>query len=204
MKPSKTVGAVCAAGALATPLISLSPASAATPVEFHPVTSERAPGLLAEIHDAGMDLALDRHVRIARSHARVRGERLSRPERRHLRRQLDDLRAREVRQRTRELRRKTRKLRHRVERAGAGAAAAGPSVAVPGHLQAIAACESGGDPSAVDPSGTYRGKYQFDQGTWASVGGSGDPAAAPEAEQDRRAAMLYDQAGAGRWPVCGG
>ena len=51
----------------------------------------------------------------------------------------------------------------------------------------IAACESGGDPTAVDASGTYRGKYQFDQRTWQSVGGSGDPAAAPEAEQDARA-----------------
>jgi Transglycosylase-like domain len=84
-----------------------------------------------------------------------------------------------------------------------GATAAGAGIAS-GPLQAIAACESGGNPSAVDPSGTYRGKYQFDRGTWASVGGSGDPAAAPEAEQDRRAAILYSQAGAGQWPVCGG
>jgi hypothetical protein len=74
---------------------------------------------------------------------------------------------------------------------------------VPAQLQAIAACESGGNPAAVDASGTYRGKYQFDYGTWASVGGSGDPAAAPEAEQDRRAAILYARAGATPWPVCG-
>jgi hypothetical protein len=73
----------------------------------------------------------------------------------------------------------------------------------PGHLQAIAACESGGNPSAVGGGGAYRGKYQFDQGTWASVGGSGDPAAAPEAEQDKRAAMLYSRTGASSWPVCG-
>jgi hypothetical protein len=70
-------------------------------------------------------------------------------------------------------------------------------------LEAIAACESGGDPSAVSADGTYRGKYQFDYGTWASVGGSGDPAAAPEAEQDMRAALLYQQAGSSPWPVCG-
>jgi soluble lytic murein transglycosylase-like protein len=70
-------------------------------------------------------------------------------------------------------------------------------------LDAIAACESGGDPTAVDSSGTYRGKYQFDLGTWASVGGSGDPAAAPEAEQDYRAALLMSQAGSSPWPVCG-
>ncbi|MBA2524111.1 MAG: transglycosylase family protein [Solirubrobacterales bacterium] len=72
-----------------------------------------------------------------------------------------------------------------------------------GTLDAIAACESGGDPTAVDSSGTYRGKYQFDLGTWASVGGSGDPAAAPEAEQDYRAAVLLSQAGSSPWPVCG-
>jgi hypothetical protein len=70
-------------------------------------------------------------------------------------------------------------------------------------LASIASCESGGDPSAVDPSGTYRGKYQFDTGTWASVGGSGDPAAAPEREQDYRAALLYSRAGSSPWPVCG-
>jgi hypothetical protein len=70
-------------------------------------------------------------------------------------------------------------------------------------LEAIAACESGGDPTAVSADGTYRGKYQFDYGTWASVGGSGDPAAAPEAEQDYRAALLYAQAGSSPWPICG-
>ena len=70
-------------------------------------------------------------------------------------------------------------------------------------LEAIAACESGGDPTIVSADGSYRGKYQFDYGTWASVGGSGDPAAAPEAEQDYRAALLYAQAGSSPWPVCG-
>jgi hypothetical protein len=70
-------------------------------------------------------------------------------------------------------------------------------------LEAIAACESGGDPTAVSADGSYRGKYQFDYGTWASVGGSGDPAAAPESEQDYRAALLYAQSGSSPWPVCG-
>ena len=73
-----------------------------------------------------------------------------------------------------------------------------------GTLAGIASCESGGDPTAVGgPGGIYRGKYQFDYGTWASVGGSGDPAAASEAEQDRRAAILYSRRGASPWPVCG-
>ena len=39
--------------------------------------------------------------------------------------------------------------------------------------------------------------------TWASVGGSGNPAAASEAEQNRRAALLYAREGASPWPVCG-
>ena len=70
-------------------------------------------------------------------------------------------------------------------------------------LDAIAACESGGNPTAVSADGSYRGKYQFDYGTWASVGGSGDPAAASEAEQDYRAALLYASAGSSPWPICG-
>jgi Transglycosylase-like domain len=81
---------------------------------------------------------------------------------------------------------------------GAASAAASP------QLEAIAACESGGDPTAVGGGGLYRGKYQFTYETWASVGGSGDPAAAPEAEQDARAAALLARDGAGHWPVCGG
>jgi hypothetical protein len=70
-------------------------------------------------------------------------------------------------------------------------------------LESIAACESGGDPTIVSSDGSYRGKYQFDYGTWASVGGSGDPAAAPETEQDYRAALLYTQSGSNPWPICG-
>ncbi len=75
---------------------------------------------------------------------------------------------------------------------------------VSGALRRIALCESGGNPSAVSPSGLYRGKYQFDPGTWQRLGGSGaDPAAAPEGEQDRVAGILYGQSGAAPWPICG-
>ena len=70
-------------------------------------------------------------------------------------------------------------------------------------LQRIAQCESGGNPSAVSADGTYRGKYQFDRETWRALGGSGDPADAPEAEQDRIAAALLAQRGTSPWPVCG-
>ena len=78
-----------------------------------------------------------------------------------------------------------------------------PEVTVPPQLEAIASCESGGDPTAVSSTGEYRGKYQFSTATWQAVGGTGDPAAAPEAEQDLRATMLYEQSGPGQWPVCG-
>jgi peptidoglycan hydrolase-like protein with peptidoglycan-binding domain len=78
-------------------------------------------------------------------------------------------------------------------------AAAAPSSA----LQRIAQCESGGNPAAVSADGQYRGKYQFSRATWRAMGGSGDPAQAPEAEQDRLAAALLAQAGTSPWPVCG-
>jgi hypothetical protein len=35
------------------------------------------------------------------------------------------------------------------------------------------------------------------------MGGSGDPADAPEAEQDRIAVQLLAQRGTAPWPVCG-
>lgn len=70
-------------------------------------------------------------------------------------------------------------------------------------LSSIRACESGGSYTAISPGGQYRGAYQFDQQTWHSVGGSGDPASASPAEQDKRAAILYSQRGSAPWPVCG-
>jgi soluble lytic murein transglycosylase-like protein len=96
---------------------------------------------------------------------------------------------------------KAEKARERKRARRQGASNGGATT--PAHLQAIAACESGGNPRAIGGGGAYRGKYQFDRQTWASVGGSGDPAAAPEAEQDKRAAMLYARAGSSPWPVCG-
>lgn len=67
---------------------------------------------------------------------------------------------------------------------------------------ALAQCESGGNPRAVNPAGYY-GLYQFDLGTWASVGGSGNPIDASPAEQLYRAQRLYAGRGASPWPVCG-
>jgi hypothetical protein len=87
--------------------------------------------------------------------------------------------------------------------ASAGATTAAVSGDGSATLAKIAACESGGDPSAISADGRYRGKYQFTRSTWAQMGGSGDPAAAPEAEQDRRAAALLAAQGTAPWPVCG-
>jgi hypothetical protein len=70
-------------------------------------------------------------------------------------------------------------------------------------LDGIKGCESGGDYGAVSANGKHRGAYQFDQQTWQSVGGSGDPAAASPAEQDQRAAALQQQRGSSPWPSCG-
>ena len=77
------------------------------------------------------------------------------------------------------------------------------AVRVPEALQRIAQCESSGNPRAVSPDGTYRGKYQFSRETWAAMGGDGDPARASEAEQDRRAVALYRERGTSPWPACG-
>ena len=67
---------------------------------------------------------------------------------------------------------------------------------------ALANCESGGNPNAVNPAGYY-GLYQFDTGTWRSVGGSGLPTSASAAEQTYRAKLLYKQRGRSPWPTCG-
>jgi hypothetical protein len=70
-------------------------------------------------------------------------------------------------------------------------------------LKRIAMCESHNNPRAVNPSGTYRGKYQMSVRTWYVAGGHGDPAAAPAWEQDRRAGIILRRYGVGQWPVCG-
>ncbi len=68
---------------------------------------------------------------------------------------------------------------------------------------ALAQCESGGNPRAVNPTGTYRGLYQFSLQTWRGVGGQGDPIDNSSGEQTYRAKLLYARSGAGQWPECG-
>ncbi|MET7288611.1 ubiquitin-like domain-containing protein [Streptomyces sp. NPDC005573] len=71
------------------------------------------------------------------------------------------------------------------------------------NWHALAVCESGGRPGAVDPSGTYGGLYQFDTRTWHSLGGSGRPQDASAEEQTFRAKKLYVRRGGSPWPHCG-
>jgi Transglycosylase-like domain len=99
-----------------------------------------------------------------------------------------------------DLRHGIRLVRKRIRRVRAHLRAV---AAVRPVLERIANCESHGNPRAIGGGGAFRGKYQFTYGTWAGVGGRGDPARASEAEQDRRAAVLLHRTGGSAWPVCG-
>ena len=144
----------------------------------------RASGRLT--HDErGKERLVRTHLRLARREARLSEDRLPKG---HARRVRDDA-VSVIRLRNRRLRRAITRLERRSSTASA-------------PLEAIAACESGGDPTTDTGNGFY-GKYQFTQATWQSVGGTGNPAQSSEAEQDRRAARLYAQAGSSPWPVCG-
>jgi len=82
-----------------------------------------------------------------------------------------------------------------------------PSGPVPAYgglnWAALAQCESGGNPRAINPAGPYYGLYQFDLGTWQSNGGTGNPIDASPEEQTRVAYNLYLARGRAPWPVCG-
>src|SRR5437879_492544 len=62
-------------------------------------------------------------------------------------------------------------------------------------------CESSGNYNSIGPAGHY-GAYQFDQPTWNSVGGTGLPNQASQAEQDFRSLYLYRMRGWEPW-ACG-
>jgi septal ring factor EnvC (AmiA/AmiB activator) len=66
----------------------------------------------------------------------------------------------------------------------------------------IVLCESGGNYSAINPSSGAGGAYQILPSTWELYGGQGEPQNAPKAEQDRIAAEIWADSGAGAW-VCG-
>ena len=201
----RTLGAVCAACAISAPSSAYAAESPA-PAPTTAVAALAAPGVPATVpgdpHAGLMRLLADRHVWMKRRHVRLLGDKLTRPERSELRQRLLTLTPKRVRARTSALGRQIRELRRRVTSRYGGA----PDVSIPPirrALNAIAQCESNGNPRAISASGMYRGKYQFSFATWRTVGGKGDPAQASEIEQDRRAAMLYKRDGPGQWPVCG-
>jgi Transglycosylase-like domain len=144
-----------------------------------------------------------RHRRLVRRYLKLRNRANRLIARREGRRAPRKVRtAKQVQWSDRALLRATRILRKRIRRVRADLRA-GLTPAVRAALNRIAWCESKGNPRAIGGGGAYRGKYQFSYGTWATVGGRGDPAAASEREQDRRAAMLLRRSGPGHWPVCG-
>ncbi|WP_435886193.1 ubiquitin-like domain-containing protein [Streptomyces misionensis] len=96
-----------------------------------------------------------------------------------------------------------RRPREQVVRVGTKALPRSPEGADGLNWHGLAMCESGGDPHAVDASGTYGGLYQFDTHTWHALGGSGRPQDAPESEQTYRAKKLYLRRGESPWPHCG-
>jgi hypothetical protein len=178
------IGLTLAGGTLAA--VAAAPAGAATPIT---ADLAGAPDGLTPLVRVAKTPLIRRDVRLARAIARVRDVKL-RPH------YSETIRAWSITELTRHHRHLKRRLRA-ARRAAAARSTASPA------LQAIAACESGGNPRSNTGNGFY-GKYQFTLDTWQAVGGAGNPARASEAEQDRRAAQLYAQAGPGQWPVCGG
>ena len=150
----------------------------------------------AERREAVVERLTPKVIRTKHKTAKVKGVKF---EQRAQKRRLRGDSPKELRAELKRSRRELRKAKRAAAEAETGQAAAG---AAPGHLRAIAACESGGNYSTNTGNGFY-GAYQFTQATWASVGGTGNPAAASPAEQDKRAAMLYAQQGSSPWPVCG-
>ena len=77
-----------------------------------------------------------------------------------------------------------------------------PAGSVSANLDAIARCESGGNPDAYNPSGYY-GAFQFSLATWWGLGFSGDPRDYTYAEQKYGAVHLVARTGSySSWPHC--
>jgi len=74
------------------------------------------------------------------------------------------------------------------------------------NWKALADCETGGDPRAVNPPRTNFGMYHISLPMWRAVGGTKNPVDWPAEEQTYRAQLLYQRV-EGRWqrqwPACG-
>jgi resuscitation-promoting factor RpfC len=68
-----------------------------------------------------------------------------------------------------------------------------------GYQACVIAAESGGNPSAVNPSSGAGGLYQFLPSTWAALGHSGLPQNASVAEQNQAFQQEYAQSGTSAW-----
>jgi hypothetical protein len=66
---------------------------------------------------------------------------------------------------------------------------------------ALRQCESGGN-YGEDSGNGYYGAYQFNPGTWHSLGLPGLPSQASAAQQDQAAQELQARRGWGQWPAC--
>lgn len=78
------------------------------------------------------------------------------------------------------------------------------------QLLQLRLCESGDNYAAKSANRRYFGAYQFSRATWDDVAGryyrwlAGiGPHKASVAEQDAMTRALWDERGAGPWPVCG-
>lgn len=79
----------------------------------------------------------------------------------------------------------------------------GRAVAPQGDIfDALARCESGGNPRAVGGGGRYFGAFQFMLSTWRSLGYSGNPVDHDYATQKTAAQRLVARSGWGQFPVC--
>jgi hypothetical protein len=204
MRPTTTTALALAGTALALPAgVALaetnddppSPAESALAAPFAGHLTMTAQ-MRAERREVLVERLTPRVIRTERTTARIKGADFSkRAHERRLRGQSPG----ELRDELRKSRRELRQAKRAPVTAGTAIAS---GAAAPPHLEAIAACESGGNYSTNTGNGFY-GAYQFTQATWESVGGTGNPAAASPAEQDARAAQLYAQSGSTPWPVCG-
>jgi hypothetical protein len=188
MRLRKPFLAALAAGAAATP-VGIALAAETAPAPAGPAPSRRVhlgatPTAAAAMRAHARDGIAREHVRLSLRYADLSGRRISAGA---ATRRAGAMSPTALRRANRALRADVREL----------------DVPIPPVMWKIAQCESHGDPRAIGGGGTFRGALQFMRSTWESVGGRGDPAAAPMKEQLRRGAILMARSGSSPWPVCG-